>query len=123
MDTAKVVATFSVGIAATLTATALQVGKPSGWDELATGLLFAAFLAAIVVVVFDRLTDANHGNLIQLAFVHGWTQERLLKELQAATIAAVDANSWVLTAVRISTVAQVGISTLSGIVAVVSLLT
>ncbi len=107
VDTAKLVATFAAGVAATLVATALQVGSPSAWDIAAVSLLGATVAATVIVISFDRLTEANHPAILQLKQIHNWSEERLLEELQASLIAAVDANAWVLTAVKIAATVQV----------------
>jgi heme/copper-type cytochrome/quinol oxidase subunit 4 len=58
-DTAKLLVTFALGIAATLVATALQVGDPNGWDLTATIILGVAFIFALLVIVLDRVKEPN----------------------------------------------------------------
>jgi hypothetical protein len=51
LSTAKIVVTFSAGIAATFVATALQGQDQNYWDEAAALLMFGAFGMTIWVVV------------------------------------------------------------------------
>lgn len=57
VDGAKAVALFSSGVAATFTATALQVGTFSDGDGVAVALLVLTFVLTLLVFILDNLTD------------------------------------------------------------------
>jgi len=122
VDTAKLLATLAVGVAATLVATALQVGRAaSAWDKVAVGMLGGAFGAVILVVLADRISQVNHLNVVSQSVIEGWSQTQLATKLQALTIAAVDSNEAPVRAVRRLAVIQVLISAASAGAAIVSL--
>jgi hypothetical protein len=122
VDTGKLVATFSSAVVATVVATALQVGSPSGWDKVAVALLALSFGAALIVILLDRLTEANESAIVQVARIQSWPDARLLQELRIGTLTAGIANEGVVRSVRVAVVAQVTTSLFGGAAAIVSLL-
>jgi hypothetical protein len=122
-DTAKLLATFASGVAATMVATALQVGAtPSGMDRRASIVLGIGLLLTVGVVFLDRLTEADHRVLLQRSVVYGWSEGRLLTEFRAATLAATDANESVLRMVWSALWLQLAASFIASGLAVGSLL-
>jgi exosortase/archaeosortase len=123
VDTAKVIAVFTTGIAGTLVATSLQVGdKPHLLDHVGVWLLLATALAVVVVVFVDRLSEADHAAIIQTARFNRWDDEHLLRELRIESMTAVRVNGGVVTLVRAATCIQVILAIATGVIATVSLL-
>ena len=58
-DTAKLVVTFTLAVAATLVATALQVGDSTVLDLWSTLLLAVAGIVTLLVVMLDRIKEAD----------------------------------------------------------------
>jgi hypothetical protein len=123
VDTAKLLATFAAGIAATLVATALQVGDPEQLDRISAWLLAVTFLAAIMVIMLDRIAEANQSQTLELSALGKWDDERLLFELRRATLKAVFSNHEVVRSVKIALAVQLVFSTATGVAAATSLLT
>jgi hypothetical protein len=123
VETAKLIATFSTAIAATLTATALQVGTPSGWDRVAVVLLFVTALLTVAVVIADRLAEPDHTHVLEEATHRDWDDAALLTELQVAGLAATSVNRQVVNSVRVVTICNLVAALLTSVFAVVSLLT
>jgi hypothetical protein len=96
VDTAKLLATFAAGVAAALVATALQVGRPSYLDKVSLWLFAACSFAVIMVVLCDRLTEADHTQTCVVAATNGWDDNRLVGELRILHVAAVRNNSMLL---------------------------
>ena len=111
VDTAKLVATFAAGVAATLVATALQVGTPpTSHDLVATlGLGLVLFLT-IAVVLADRITECDHEAVTNASLMHGWDQNRLIAELRTALLVAVTVNAGVVRWVQWALVPQLLLS-------------
>ncbi|WP_405101502.1 hypothetical protein [Micromonospora sp. NBC_01412] len=122
VETGKLIVTFSAAVAATIVATALQVGKISAWDRIAAVLLGATFLVAIVAILFDRLSEVDHLTIMQIGQIHGWPATKLLGELRAASVTAAFANEDVVRAMRVAVMVQVAVSFTTGAAAVISLL-
>jgi hypothetical protein len=124
VDTAKLVATFAAAVAATLVATALQVGtEPRKLDVAATVVLAAAFVAVIVVVLCDRIAEADQGLVLARSRIYRWTDSKLVEELRAANLTAVHINREVIRDVLWALAVQVSLSVAASIVACFSLLT
>lgn len=123
VDTAKLLATFAAGVAATLVATALQVGEPRKLDAIASWLLAASVMAVVCIILLDRIAEADHSKIFELSHVNQWDRERVLAELRAATVKAMYGNAEVVNTVRWALVFQVALSAATGAVASVSLLT
>lgn len=122
VDTAKLVSTFIAAIAATLVATALQVGEPTALDAASAVLLALTTVATICVILFDRLTEANHQLVLERAAINQWGDEKLLIELREAAQTAVHINEGVLGWVRWALGVQLIMSAVTGVVAAISLL-
>ena len=121
-DAAKLLATFSTGVAAALVATGLQVGQPSDWDRRATWILLASGLLAIVVALLDRMKEADLELTLAESQIQGWTEDELVRELRLATLQATYGNAVLLRWVRTALVVQICVSLLDGIAAAQSLL-
>jgi hypothetical protein len=122
VDTAKLLATFVAGIAATLVATALQVGKPTILDSISVYSLAGATCAAIAVILFDRMTAPNSDLILRQSVDLNWDNNQLIDKLREANCAAVEINRSVVNQVRQALTAQVVISIFAGTLAVISLL-
>lgn len=122
VDTAKLIATFSAGIAGTLVATALQVKDPSTLDVVAVWLLAATVVFSIAVILLDRLIEADHAHVLEMSEVHGWTKTEVRSRLREATLSTVKANGAVVTVVRCALAIQVAVAVVTGAVAAASLL-
>jgi hypothetical protein len=123
VDTAKLLATFTTGIGATIVATALQVDKPNKLDLTATCFLATSFVAVLAVILLDRLAVADESRVLTFSQLHHWSEEELIAELQTATIAAAYNNAEVVSIVRWALVFQVCLSAVAATLAAVSLLT
>ena len=124
VDTAKVLVGITLAVAATLVATALQVGDtPRGWDYTACFVLAASFLATVVVVGLDRLKEPNRHLAQDKAQRGKWADERLLEHLREQALDAEDENATVVRAVHVATGVQVLVSVLACGAAAMSLLT
>lgn len=97
VDTAKVLVTFSAGIAATLVATALQVGDPSKRDIAAAVVLGLSMALVMAVLKKDRLTEADQDSILSQGAALTWSDARLVGELRAAQLAAVRSNESTVT--------------------------
>ncbi|MBN2446270.1 MAG: hypothetical protein JXO22_06075 [Phycisphaerae bacterium] len=122
VDTGKLVATFSAGIVATLAATALQVGQLSTWDRVAAALLALSFAMALLVILLDRLTEADQSAVVQISQTQNWPQAKTLAELRVATLTASITNEGVVRSVRLAVAVQVTTSLFGGAAAIISLL-
>jgi hypothetical protein len=122
VDTAKLLATFAAGVAATLVATSLQVGEPSGLDLTGTIFLAAAVLAVVCVIALDRIAEADQGKILELSQINKWTQAQVLRELRKSTVVAAYSNAEVVLSVRRALIVQVILSCVAGTIACVSLL-
>ncbi|WP_329107782.1 hypothetical protein OG792_05050 [Micromonospora sp. NBC_01699] len=122
VDTAKLLATFASATAATLVASALQVGKVNTLELLATIFLGVSFIAVILIILLDRITEADQARVLELSHLHGWDEHKLLTELRAATLKAANANVAVVRAVQWMLGIQIAFAATTGAVAAVSLL-
>jgi hypothetical protein len=122
VDTAKIIATFTAGVAATLVATALQVGAPTTLDRVASYFLMTSVVATVCVVLLDRIVEADQATVLQNALVNSWSDSEILTQLRLASIAATNFNEDVVRYVRWSLAVQLCISAVAGIVAAISLL-
>lgn len=122
VDTGKLVATFSAAIVATIVATALQVGHPSTWDRVAAVLLALSFAVALVVILLDRLTEADQSAIVQIARTQNWPDAKTLTELRVATLTENIANEGVVRSVRLAVAVQVTTSLFGGAAGIISLL-
>jgi uncharacterized membrane protein YeaQ/YmgE (transglycosylase-associated protein family) len=122
VDTAKLLGTFAAGIAATLVATALQVGTPERLDRIAAYILVGAVVGAICVILLDRITEADHAKILELSQLKKWDEDKLMEELRVATIKAVHNNGSVVNSIRWTLSLQVASSAAAGVTATLSLL-
>lgn len=95
VDGAKVVATFAGGIAATLLATALQVGpKPSYLDLAAAGLWAVVLVLTIAVFLADdSAVDVDYAAIVGA----GGSKKHQLRQLRQNLITAANSNSGLVT--------------------------
>lgn len=121
-DTAKLLSTFTVAIAATFVVTALQVGPITGSDVWATWILAACFAAAIAVLLLDRITDVDIEDAFRLSHANGWTEEELLRHLRTETIRAQALNASFVSRIWTGVAVQLALAVAAGSVAAVSLL-
>ncbi len=123
-DNAKLVVTFAVGVGASLLASALQTGTPSGWDRAATVFLTITFLLTSAVMLADRLEEPDHHAILQdgLTATPRWTDERIIYELRRAAAAAANINENVLTLIGRLMWAQLAGALLTSAAAVYSML-
>jgi hypothetical protein len=124
VDTARLLVTFSTGIAATVVATGLQVSpNNTQWDHWATYLLASAGILAMAVFLFDRVREPNIDRVLRDAAAASppWTQAAILQELRAELLAAPDGNGGFVKAVTIVAVVQALVAGGSGVLAIVGL--
>jgi hypothetical protein len=122
VDTAKLVATFAAAVAASLVASALEVGPPSAADRQAAWLLGASVALALVVVLLDRLTVADHRALLERGHLLGWSAEDLLSEFRVATLKATKVNEGVVRSIRVVLAIEIVVSLAAALRAASSLL-
>ncbi len=122
VETAKLLATFSVSAAAAVTAAALQEARSRSWDVVCIVLLAVAFVLVLVVVTVDRMVAVDRDSLFVEARHRGWSDEQLFLELNIALTAAVRNNEYVATAVKRATFAQVMVAFLAAASGTISLL-
>jgi hypothetical protein len=122
VDTAKLLVTFSVGAAAAVAASALQVGRSGFWDVTCISLLGWAFVLALVVVLLDRTTAVDRDSLFAEARQRGWNDDTLLLELTMAESASAANNEHVAAAVKRVSLMQVVFALLSAVSGSISLL-
>jgi hypothetical protein len=121
-DAAKLVATFLVGVVATLVAAMLQLGSPDAYSRWSSGLLAASILLTVVVFGLDRISEADHHGILEQAQVLHWDEQMLLSKLRLNLIAAAKDNQKVLHEVWVGLLIQF-ISVIScGTVAVLGML-
>ena len=124
VDTAKVLVSITLAVAATLVATALQVGDaPRGWDYIAAWVLLASFIVTVLVVFLDRLKEPNRHKAQDRAQRGKWPPDKLLSYLQEQALDTEDENHKVVTHVHVASAAQVLVSLLACAAAGMSLLT
>jgi hypothetical protein len=122
VDTAKLLVTFSVGAAAAIAASALQVGRSRFWDVTSIALLGLAFVLALVVVVLDRTTAVDRDSLFAEARHRGWNDDTLLLELTMVESASAANNEHVAAAVKRVSLMQVVVALLAAVSGTISLL-
>ncbi|MGW3960822.1 hypothetical protein ACWED2_13475 [Amycolatopsis sp. NPDC005003] len=122
VDTAKILVTFSVGVAAAIAASALQVSRFRAFDVVCVSLLGLAFLLAFAVVVLDRTTAVDRDSLLAEAQLRGWSDEKLLLEFTIALTASTAYNEHVVDLVKRVALLQVAVAFLSATAGSVSLL-
>ncbi|WBQ04443.1 hypothetical protein [Kribbella sp. CA-293567] len=121
-DVAKLVVTFTSGVAATIVGTALQVDPTNGTDRVATCLLGAAVVFALAVLVLDRLREPDHAAVLTESKIHGWDDAKLIAELRVEVVATAQFNRRWLEVVRVALLVQVSTAIAAGTLAAISLL-
>lgn len=118
-DTAKLVATFTTAISASLVATELQVrsGGMSGWDLLAVIALGLAFSFTLGVAGLDRLTVVDVREILTQQTALGAPADQTLNALRAASRATLTFNDGVLAQIRVALVLQLVAATVAGVAA------
>lgn len=123
VETAKLLTTFSSGVAATVVATALQVGASATTQERAAVWVLGASVAIIALVVLtDRIGVADHEALQIEAYQQRWDAARFEFELRVASLASVESNVVFVKACKVLAAVQLGTAFVSGSLAAASLL-
>jgi hypothetical protein len=118
IDGAKVVATFTAGVAATLVATALQVGQQPSWADL-VATVFWTITIAVTISIFlgDELQTAD----LQTIAIMGGTPDQILYNYRRNLLTAVNGNKIVLERVLRKLSNQILLALITVCFAVVSL--
>jgi hypothetical protein len=122
VDTAKVLVSITLAVAATMVATALQVEPVKGMDVAAGGVLAGSFVATVGVILLDRLKEPNRHLAQDKAQRGKWSDEQLLGYLREQALDTEDENRVVVYHVHIATAAQILSSSAAGVIAALSLL-
>lgn len=122
VETAKLLATLAITLAATLLGSALQVGKSMAWDIAGSVLLAVAFLGVLVVILLDRTTEVDQEAVLAYGNSRNWSAAEIVEDLRLTVYISVKNNEAVVNTVKIATQVQVAISVLSAICSAVSLL-
>lgn len=99
-DSMRLVATFSSAVAATVVAPGLQAMGDSPTIWWSTILLLASVLAAISLIIFDRITAPDIDDVLVRSSHARWDALRTHQEIRLATINAVIENRKVLQTLR-----------------------
>lgn len=122
-DTMMLVATFATAVCATIVATALQVSTNHQRDDrFSAVLLGGSFVAALLVIALDRITEVDQSRILAEAKLRGWTDKQVIDELRTATVAACYANSPIIKQMKFALGVQLVLSLLASSIAAVSLL-
>jgi hypothetical protein len=123
-DNAKLVATFIAAVAATLVATALQVGESARKLDIASVVALAfGVIVTLAVIGADTICEADHQAILSASVSGGqrWTDEHLLRELRSQSVAAAEGNEAVVRRIRLWLALQVLLALIAGGLAVASL--
>ncbi len=121
VDTAKLMATFSLATAATLVASALQAPPQNRLDAWASFVLAVAFVLTLGVVALDRLKLPDRRRVLETQQEHKWNDEQLLHYVQILERDNTDDNEATARHVRAATILQVVAATVAACLAVISL--
>jgi uncharacterized membrane-anchored protein len=123
-DAAKLVATFVVGVAASTVASALQMNRSGSgtYNRWSSALLALSVILTVAVVVLDRISEADHKSILEEAQVRGWSEAKLLEELQVATITASQDNRKVVREIWCALLVQFICASLCGLFATLGML-
>lgn len=123
-DAAKLVATFVVGVTASVVASALQMNRSGSatYNKWASVLLALSVFLTALVVLMDRISEADYKSLLGEARIQDWTDSELLKELQVLTITASRDNQKVLREIWFALLTQFLAASACGTIAVLSML-
>lgn len=122
VDTAKILVTFTLAVAATLVATALQVGTPNRLDIWASAVLGLGFLVTIAVILLDRITEPDLSSVEKRARQWKLSDDQLLVLLQDLAFDTEEENDTVVSQVKAAGLVQVQLSIASAVLATLSLL-
>ncbi|MGH3585525.1 MAG: hypothetical protein ACRDQ0_04295 [Pseudonocardia sp.] len=122
VDTAKILVTFTLAVAATLVATALQVEAPNGLDIAASVVLGIGFLVTIAVIFLDRIAEPNRSRAEKKARQRNLSDDQLLELLQDLALDAEDENDTIVDQVKLASIVQVHLSITCAVLATLSLL-
>jgi hypothetical protein len=122
VETVKLLVTFSLGIAGTMVATALQVSPPNAWDLAALVLLAVAFLLTLVSIGLDRLKWPSRRAALDKQADEGWDEAELLVYLRGLMRDTEEENDRVVRHVRHAAEFQVLAAAVAAGLAVTSLL-
>ena len=124
-DTAKLLVTFALAVAATLVATALQVTSSpvsSVLDVAAVLILALGFAMAVNVVFLDDLEEPDPTFAEQQAVAHGWTDIQKLAVLLLIAKQTEARNEISVAKIRAAVTHQLYTSIIAGGLAAISLL-
>jgi hypothetical protein len=121
-NTLLLLVTFAEGIAATLVASGLQVGKHHGLLVAASMMLGLGFIAIVVLLLLDRSVQVDERQVIGDAYVRGLSADHLRDELQQFDLTAIEINDGVLSSMRNATFVQMAIAAAAATLAVVAML-
>jgi hypothetical protein len=122
-DSAKLVATFVVGVVGVIVAASLQLtAPPVAHRQLTAWLLATSVALTVLVIILDRISEADHEGIITEARIRNWGEDRLLQELRLNTITASKDNQKVLHEVWIGLLVQFAAATSCGAIATIGML-
>lgn len=121
LETIKLLVTFSLGIAAALVATALQVDPLREVDYAACWVLAVAFLLTIAVILNDTSITMDEQDARE-TIGPLWSDARKLRLVRRRTRRAVRFNERVVSRSKIWTAVQLTVSLSAAVLAAVSLL-
>ncbi len=100
VDTAKLIATFSTAVSASLVATGLQVAPATDADRNSLSLLLISFVLALAVAFADRIREVDHRLVLEEAAAEELSEQQKLVRLARASIIASRFNDRVVRLVR-----------------------
>ncbi len=121
VDTAKLLVTFSTGVASAFLVGSMQTGgSVSGrMDVFAIAAFAICGALALVVILLDRLREPDHEAVIRASALRAVPAGEMIAELRIAGLAALEFNEVIVNRVRSivgwQLVSAVGASVLSGI--------
>jgi hypothetical protein len=121
VETAKLVVTFSLAVAGSLIASALQSAPINGLDIAASIVLGAAFTATIVTILLDRLKWPERQKLLDRQQQMSWDDLALLDYIRLVHKDTEAENKDVVRRVIQAAVCQIALAAAAGTLAVVSL--
>ena len=122
VDTSKLVVTFTLAIAATLDATALQVTGQRSLDIAATVALGAGFVATLIVIGLDRLKEPDRLWALARARRKKFSDAQLVELMQDLSDEVERFNESIVARVRLATQLQILVAVICGFLATFSLL-
>ncbi len=123
LSTSKLLVTFTLALAGTLVATALQVAGNRLLDVMGCVALSAGFTATLATILLDDSRTPNRQAAIAEKDLQGLDDERFLIYLKRITRDAEAYNGDIVRRVKASAQIQIVLSAVTAILAAVSLLT